>query len=135
MFRVRHLFAAATFCLPFALGCGPDLKLADVSGTITFEGKPVEKGAITFFPIAGNAPTAGASIVDGEYKAQVPFGEMKVAISSPKIVGKRKLYENNPKSPEMDLTAEVLPLRYNEQSELKLEVKERVITKNFELKK
>jgi hypothetical protein len=108
---------------------------ARVSGIVTYEGKPVESGAITFFPVDGKSPTAGAMITQGEYSAVVALGEMKVVISAPKIVGGRKLYANNPQSPEMDLTVEALPERYNERSTLKVVLASAVEKRNFDLKK
>jgi len=133
---VAGLRGAGLLCLLLPLaGCDAGKPMAEVSGRITYDGKPVEKGAITFFPLDGKASTAGTIIVDGGYKALVPFGEMKVTISSPKIIGRRKLYANNPNSPEMDIPAEALPLRYNERSELKMTIGERVINRDFELTK
>jgi hypothetical protein len=46
---------------------------------------------------------------------------MKVSISSPKLVRMKKLY-NTPDSPEMPWNEEALPKRYNEQTELELDV-------------
>ncbi|MEI7683402.1 MAG: hypothetical protein WCL32_00135 [Planctomycetota bacterium] len=108
---------------------------ARVSGIVTYEGKPLETGAITFFPVDGKSPTAGAMIAQGEYSAVVALGEMKVVISAPKIVGRRMLYANNPQSPEMDLTVDVLPERYNERSTLKVVFASAVEKRDFDLKK
>lgn len=108
---------------------------ARVSGIVTYEGKSVESGAITFFPVDGKSPTAGAMIAQGQYSAAVALGEMKVVISAPKIVGRRKLYANNPQSPEMDLTVEALPERYNERSTLKVILASAVEKRDFDLKK
>jgi hypothetical protein len=68
------------FCLAAALagaalsGCGPGEKLYDVSGTITFEGKPIPKGLIFFDPDTskGTSGTQGfANIEDGRYDTAV----------------------------------------------------------------
>jgi len=48
-------------------GCGPaEEKLYRVSGTVTFEGKPIPKGLIFFDPQAGG-PQGFANIVSGKY--------------------------------------------------------------------
>ena len=136
MFLIRNKLAVSGVLIAaFIAGCDSGPPHADISGTITFEGKPVEIGAITFFPLDGKSQPAGSEIKDGAYKTKVGYGEWKVSISATKVVGKRKLYGNNPNSPEMPLTAEALPERYNEKTELKLDVKERTIVKDYELKK
>ena len=117
------------------VGCEVEKPVTRVSGVITYEGKPVESGAITFFPVDGKSPTAGAVIAQGEYSAVVALGEMKVVISAPKVVGRRKLYANSPQSPEMDLTVEALPERYNERSSLKVVLASAVERRDFDLKK
>ncbi len=135
MSLVRILAAACGFAVLTAVGCDSGPPMAEVSGAISYDGKLLEKGAITLIPLDGKAKPEGDIIVNGAYKVKVAYGEMKVVITSPKIIGKRKLYGNNPNSPTMDLHGELLPERYNEKSELKLDVKERTIKKDFDLKK
>lgn len=59
----------AIAALVFLTGCGgggPDLY--NLSGNVTFQGKPVPKGEIQFIPIKGNEGPAGrAEITDGKY--------------------------------------------------------------------
>ena len=117
-----------------SFGCGGE-KEAEVTGIVRFEGEPVKSGAISFYPVDGKSRTSGSEIHDGEYRAKVPYGAMIVRINAAKVVGKRKLYENNPKSPEVDITAEALPARYNDKSELKLEANEAKIKRDFDLTK
>jgi hypothetical protein len=65
------LFAAIVL---FA-GCGSSEKLYDVSGTITFEGKPIPKGLIFFDPdpTKGTHGTQGfANIENGRFDTAVP---------------------------------------------------------------
>ena len=113
-------------------GCGADDGTADVSGTVSFEGKPIENGSINFIATDGKG-TGGGVIKDGKYAAtKVPVGPAKVQISGSKVVGKKKAY-NTPDSPMQDITAEMLPKKYNEQTELTFEVKPGKNEKNFEL--
>jgi hypothetical protein len=112
-------------------GCGGG-KTAQVNGTVKVDGKPVESGAIMFVPVDGKTSTAGGEIKDGRYSVQVPVGAMKVSISAPKVVGKKKVYPT-PNSPEMPVTKEALPARYNEQTELRLDVKPGTNPKDFDL--
>lgn len=114
----RFLGVAALLLLA---GCAPDTT-AEVSGTVTFDGQPLETGAVQFSPVDGQSPTAGAVIKDGWFTSRVPVGEMKVTFTAPKVVGKKKLY-NSPTSPEAPITEELLPEKYNAKSELKTQVK------------
>ena len=114
-------------------GCSDGAGLADVTGSITVDGAPAEKGSITFIPDDGKGPTAGGEIVAGRYAARVPVGTSKVQVRIPKVVGHKKLY-NTPDSPSQDLLAEVLPERYNTKTELRLEVKPGKNEKDWELK-
>jgi len=123
--------AALAICTVFAAGCDGS-KFAEVSGTVTVDGTPVETGSITFLPADGMTPTAGGEIKDGKYNVQVPIGLMKVSISVPKVIGKKKIYPT-PESPEMPITKEALPERYNEKTELTLEVKSGANPKDWEL--
>jgi hypothetical protein len=128
----NRLRAAAVFFLAVALiaGCGND-QSAEVSGTVTYDGKPIEDGAITFIP--DNGPTAGGMIKDGKYTTKVVVGSSKVKISSSKVVGSKALYGMG--SPERPVTAEALPAKYNSASELRYDVKTGSQTKDFDLAK
>ena len=72
-------------CLPLAVGCGGDATV--ISGTVTYEGKPVDNGAITFLPVDGRGPSAGGPIVNGNYRvAGLKPGEKIVQIVGVKAV-------------------------------------------------
>jgi hypothetical protein len=123
------LFAAGLLAVA---GCSDGGKMADVSGTVTVDGKTPEKGSITFIPADGKSQTAGADIIDGKYTARVPVGKAKVEIRVPKVVGKRKLY-NTPDSPYQETMEEVLPAKYNNKTELTFDVQSGSNEKNWEL--
>jgi len=92
-----------------------------VTGSVTVDGEPAKVGAISFFAVDGRAPTAGAPIVDGKFSAQVKPGMCMVQIRVSKVVGKKKLYDT-PDSPVREVWAEVLPAKYNDNTQLKLDV-------------
>jgi len=125
------MFGVLVICTLLAVGCDGS-KFAEVSGTVTVDGTAVETGSITFLPADGQSPTAGGEIKDGKYSVKVPVGQMKVSISVPKVIGKKKIYPT-PESPEMPVTKEALPERYNEKTELTLEVKSGPNNKDWEL--
>jgi hypothetical protein len=80
--------------LPFLLfatvvGCsksdaGP--KSAFIKGTVTYNGKPVEKGQITF-TIVGHPPTI-MDIIDGQFVGEAETGTNRVIISAKKKADK-----------------------------------------------
>jgi hypothetical protein len=104
------------------LGCSANSTTGTVTGTVTLDGEPLKTGNIRFDPADGRTSTSDAIIKDGKFTAKVPPGDKRVSISSPKVVGKKKMYDT-PESPVIDLTDEILPKRYNANSELKLTVK------------
>ncbi len=133
--RVGLLFA---FLVGIGLvaGCGSGSdQLGEITGTVTYDGKPVEEGAITFIALDGKSPTAGGVVKDGKYTAtKVPVGAAKVSITAVKVVGKKKAYDA-PGSPEVPVTESLLPPKYNHATELKFDVKPGSQTKDFELAK
>jgi hypothetical protein len=61
----------APLSLVVVLGCGDNGGNYEISGTVTWDGKPIPKGFITFIPDKdkGNSgPGGGAEIVDGKYR-------------------------------------------------------------------
>jgi hypothetical protein len=115
-----------------AAGCsggGP----ATVSGTVKVDGRPLKQGLIRFVPADGKTPTADATITDGQYTATVPPGDKRVEISSPKVVGRMKMYDT-PDSPTVDRVEELLPKLYNTAGGLKCTVTGGSQTKDFDLR-
>ena len=128
----RNLFALAAAVLVLASGCS-DSNEATVSGAITVDGTPPKEGSIGFIPADGQSRTAGGQIADGKYEARVPIGKMLVQVRVPKVVGQRKLY-NTPDSPTQPILEEVLPAKYNSQTELELTVKPGENQQDYQLK-
>jgi hypothetical protein len=128
----QQLFAAllAGASLLTVSGCS-DPNHGIVSGSVRVDGKPVD-GSISFFPVDGKSSTTGAKIVEGEYTCKVPVGENKVEIRVSKKVGETKLY-NTPDSPVQPILAEVLPPKYNDQSELRVDVQSGENTQDYDL--
>jgi hypothetical protein len=122
IFKIRVLsFGSCLLTLGFMFGCSSDTKHGTVTGKVSLDGQPIKSGNIRFDPADGRTATADAMIADGKFSATVPPGEKRVSISAQKVVGKKRVYET-PDSPTVDLTEEMLPKRYNVQSELKVTV-------------
>src|SRR5262245_41693700 len=89
-------------------GCGGSSGGIDVSGNITYRGKPVGEGDIAFFPASGN-PIGALVDSGGNYEVALPPGEYRV------IIGKSNPFppgwkEGDPQPPPKD----PLPPKYAE---------------------
>ncbi len=112
-------------------GCseGDELPREAVSGTVTLDGTPLEKGSIQFSPVAGNP---GASIEGGGLitagKFSIPKnpglvpGNYQVAIYAGGSKGGAK-GEKRPETGGPAPSKEAIPAKYNARTELKEEVK------------
>lgn len=133
--RTGFVAAAAGVVLGlFALaGCdGP--RMAEVSGTVTVDGKtPAPGSSITFHPSDGKSPSAGALIQDGKYTTNVPVGTARVEIRVPRPAKKGKVKAEEGPGPGGDAIEESLPEKYNDQTELTFDVKAGKNEKNWEL--
>jgi hypothetical protein len=99
-----------------ALGCGRGPKLYDVSGTVLFDGKPVEEGEVIFVSADKDSTPAAGKIVNGEFRVKVSGGKKKVKIAaSRKIPGKGAMGEDY-------VYQSYIPIRYNDQTILEEEV-------------
>jgi len=87
MIRTRATFTAAAALLAVVLaGCGGE-RVYPLSGTVTYQGKPVPTGNIVFEPdaAAGNkGPAAFATIKDGHYDTR--DGASRGTIGGPHLV-------------------------------------------------
>lgn len=115
------------------MGCNASHDFAGtVKGKVTIDGQLAETGTISFVPVGQKYPIARGDIVNGQYMQEVPSGEYKVMISSHKVVSEENIY-GTPDSPKRKITAEILPVRYNDQTELLIEVGEAETNYNFDL--
>lgn len=117
-----------------AAGCGARDTRGVVSGAVTFDGQPVEDGSILFEPEGGQGQTAGAAIKEGKFTAEVPLGKMRVRIHGNKKTGRKYKVYDTPESPLVEEIVELLPPKYNVNSELTLEVKPGAQQVQYDLK-
>ncbi len=128
------------------VGCGardgPERVI--VSGTVTYQGQPVEEGRIRFLPAKGTkVPVSGAEIVDGKYTADgrggVPVGTHNIRITARRIDPKyAELGDSLPRDlqdvggPPMQ---QYLPDKYNVKTELEITIKPGSgrVTRNLDL--
>jgi hypothetical protein len=134
---MRSVFQPFAILLPLLLltgvGCsGGKATSGTVNGRVTLDGQPLKQGVVRFIPLDGKSPTASAVIADGQFSTSVPLGEMRVEFSASKVVGKHKAYDA-PDSPVVDDVVELIPARYNTNSQQRITVKQGSQEESFAL--
>jgi len=136
--RAPLLAIAIAFALAGTTSCNSAKKapVGEVSGKVTFEGKPVSQGVVTFMNTtvgAGDEATLGP---DGTYavKTPLPVGEYKVFILPPVVYQKVDI-----RGPEVgvQMATKEIPQKYQTigTSDLKATVKEGKNEFNFDMKR
>ncbi len=113
-------------------GGGP--KQYPVSGTVKFDGKPVESGQILFRAVAGDKRGYGGAITNGNYEMTAETGKMTVQITASRIIPGKFDETSNPGSKE-PVGEMYIPARYNTKTELTAEVQAKKNSIDFDLKK
>jgi len=124
-----------------SIGCGrsgPDRVV--VTGTVKYNGTPIESGKIRFIPTKGTmAPMSGSVISNGQYrvdaKGGVPVGTHRIEIVGHRVDPRFADAAVDP-GVESELPKEqYIPKKYNENSELEITVtaQKAAITKDFDL--
>ncbi|TWT29691.1 hypothetical protein [Blastopirellula retiformator] len=121
---MRIALLAMGLLLPIVCGCrvsesnGPARHT--VTGTVTFEGKPLESGLISFEAAddaaIGLAP-ASSEIVDGKYSLTATTGKKTVKVSRTVEAGRDQITQD-------PILKESIPAKYNQKSTLEYAVVE-----------
>ncbi len=117
-FPAIMLFLIATIS---SAGCG-DATKARLKGNVTFDGRPIEEGSISFLPADGtDSRKASAAVLNGVYdipadRAPTP-GKFKIEISWMRKTG-NKIASADPGMGAADETKEAIPAKYNRDSTL-----------------
>jgi hypothetical protein len=117
-------------------GCGRDTDRLPLAGTVSWQGRPLDKGSIVFVPTAGHrGPKLGAKIVAGEFQIDAERGATPGAYRV-EVRPDSGEYPHSPtdarphaaSSPQL-----LIPPEYNSQSRLTVAVSAEQTTFNFEL--
>jgi hypothetical protein len=110
-----------------AAGCGEPNPLGRraVQGAVSFQGKPVDYGAITFLPEDSQRGVSSGGVIEaGKYSIKtaqgLPPGSYQVMISSPDRSQQTKVEEMP--GDVRTLAAERIPKKYNLETTLKIDV-------------
>lgn len=134
---VRKIALMVVFCaaaLSMVVGCGPrEEKRFSVSGTVKFEGKPIENGSISFVPEGGRSADGkllspdGGAIENGSYACRVRPGKMIV-----QVTGAKRVKPQKGDDPTLILYEDFIPAEFNTESTLTIEISGDT-QKNFDL--
>jgi hypothetical protein len=110
---------------------GCDRAPATVRGEVIVDGKPLQRGYISYVPADedGGVP-ATADVQNGTYELRTFPGNKRVQISAPVVVGTHREYDS-PDAALVEITEESLPEWYNSKTELTFEVQPGRNTKNW----
>ena len=114
-----------------AAGCSGDgtepLKnLVPVSGTITYDGEPLDQGVVSFAPVEPGGQSATGKIVDGKFTMQTTVSAPGVVAGKYKVlVESTETLDSAPSTNPTDLYAKpknLIPARYNDVKTSGLEI-------------
>jgi hypothetical protein len=133
-FSTESLGLFLTMSLAFLAvpGCGRNQPIA-IHGTVTLDGRALERGRIEFEPADGRGPITAAEIVEGEYKTKAMPGKKTIRITGGKVIGRRPFSED-PASPPVEDIQPLLGPDYNTNSALTREIARGRAAYDFELK-
>jgi hypothetical protein len=123
----RVAYSLLSLALACGIGCSDPSGLQPVSGTVSFQGKPLDQGAIQFLPLDGSHTESGAGIKDGRYSIPAENGlapgKYKVTVFSYDETG-AKVPDNTtmPGDTVGVQFKERIPAKYNTDTILKAEV-------------
>jgi hypothetical protein len=113
--------------LAVVVGCGGGPKTTTVAGTVTFNGQSVDDGTVVFEPAEGKKAVTVAVVKGGQYSQPVPPGSYKIKVYWPKVPtpGSTNPYKE---------AGERIPEKFNQKTNLTLDVGSDTLQKNWELK-
>jgi hypothetical protein len=133
MMRRLYFSLALFLALPLAIGCpgGGGLDLQTVTGTVTFDGVPIEDGRIQFRSTEGDQRSFSSVITNGMYEIETATGPMRVEVRASRLI-EGKFDESNPDE-KVPMGEMYIPAKYNSRSELTTEVPTDGDTIDFDL--
>jgi len=109
-------FVCLALAIVMLVGCSDPKRAGkyEVSGSVTWNGEPVETGFVTFHPEGGKSDEAGP-LASGRYSFYAHAGKNRVSIQAEKVAGFNQAM-NQPN------VVQFIPPKYNTESELSAEV-------------
>jgi hypothetical protein len=114
----RIVFAA--LCMAGMSGCsGPSQPITvPVSGTVSYDGKPIADGSITFAAVDGSCAPNVLQIAAGRYEGRVVVGEKRIEIRAMRKAERTGSAATGPGGDEGPVLENFIPAAYNDASQL-----------------
>lgn len=125
------ILAAVVLALSLISGCGESDPLGRkaISGTVSLNGAPIERGNIAFQPVDKSTTSGGAAIEAGKYSVPrqkgLPVGKYRVSINAPKPGTGGQPDPNAPPGDPPAPPQELIPAEWNINSENYIEVNDK----------
>lgn len=136
--QIRNFLSLLTLSVWVAVsgGCSEQVTRVSLSGTVSFDGEPIEDGQIAFEPL-GEGKMEFGIITKGEYTIPKEFGlvpgKYLVRITGNRPTGKKA--EPSPflkEGDSLEIYEQYIPLEFNTGSKLKVKIEaERELQKDF----
>lgn len=123
--RCITILVVMLFAVLPLLGCGGGSSsppLYKVTGTVSLDGKPLEKGRIQFRIAQDNGRAFATDIVDGKYEMETEAGKMNVEITASRPVPGKMEPGPSPDEPPVPVMEMYIPKKYNSQTTLTADV-------------
>ncbi|MBN2217108.1 MAG: hypothetical protein JW719_07010 [Pirellulales bacterium] len=115
MISSRRWFSVILICAMAVCGCGPDLPydIGTVKGTVTYRGKPLNRGTVVFVPMEGTSGPQAVGPIESDGSFEVRSGSAPgVAVGRYKVT----VHCRAPLTPEQSralvVPASLIPLKY-----------------------
>jgi hypothetical protein len=125
----RSIAALVAFTYLAVVGCGKGPPTKAMFGSVTYGGKSVPGGQVSFVPAEGKSPwVCAAPIVDGQYRIDarggVPLGNYRVQVDARKKTGRKVKGFNGVETMMVDEEVRLGPEKYaGQDSPLAVEVR------------
>lgn len=135
---MKHVGVLLVLLAVCVAGCNAGRRLLPVSGSVSFDGKPIKKGTIEFIPVDGTSgPSFGGSIKEGRYEVAAARGARErgtyqVRITALKRTGKTMPNIFRPGGPPLEVEDNFIPPKYNRESTLKITITAEAVGKRIE---
>jgi hypothetical protein len=122
------LLVCISLCAVLA-GCSNEPRQYEVQGSVTYQGQPITDGQILFEDEGGSGRWPG-TIRNGQYQLKATAGPKLVRLTATKETGRMLEGAMDTKVPER---VEIIPAKYNQQSQERRTVEAKSQEINFEL--
>jgi hypothetical protein len=88
---MKYFYSFVILLLLLFSSCGDQLRLVEITGTVTVNGELVDKGVIQFVPVNGVGQEGGSAIKDGKFTAKIQIGDKIVRVDGAKVTGTKEV--------------------------------------------